>query len=172
MSDTKISAVAVAAAVVVVTTVTVWIWKGLNVAWLRPKKNEAYLKRQGLSGTPFTFLVGDIKREASMVEQEKSRPINLTDDYTHRVMPLIQQTVKDHGKKWFDLNSKQISSVFLIYALVSVNILCFYGWFLFREDILHVDGTYSECDCDETRTHQRCSKQSLRFPEAASAPNR
>ncbi|CAD5323073.1 unnamed protein product [Arabidopsis thaliana] len=98
MSDTKISAVAVAAAVVVVTTVTVWIWKGLNVAWLRPKKNEAYLKRQGLSGTPFTFLVGDIKREASMVEQEKSRPINLTDDYTHRVMPLIQQTVKDHGK--------------------------------------------------------------------------
>lgn len=164
MIDTEISAVAVAAAIVAVTTVAVWIWKGLNLAWFRPKKHEAYLKRQGLSGTPFTFLVGDVIREASMVEQAKSRPISLTDDYTPRVMPLILQTVRDHGKKRFDLNSKQRSSVFLIY--------CFYDWFLFREDILHVDGTYSECNCDETRTHQRSSKQSLRFPKATKAPNR
>ncbi|XP_010465356.1 PREDICTED: cytochrome P450 72A13-like [Camelina sativa] len=98
MSDTEISAVAVAAAIVVVTVVAVWIWKGLNLAWLSPKKNEAYLKRQGLSGTPFTFLVGDVRREASMVEQAKSKPISLTDDNTQRVMPLILQTVKDHGK--------------------------------------------------------------------------
>ncbi|KAG7577251.1 hypothetical protein ISN45_Aa03g015480, partial [Arabidopsis thaliana x Arabidopsis arenosa] len=34
--------------------------------------------------------------EASLVEQAKSRPISLTDDYTPRVMPLILQTVKDH----------------------------------------------------------------------------
>ncbi|CAH8260494.1 unnamed protein product [Arabidopsis lyrata] len=36
--------------------------------------------------------------EASMVEQAKSRPISLTDDYTPRVMPLILQTVKDHDQ--------------------------------------------------------------------------
>ncbi|KAF2558281.1 hypothetical protein F2Q68_00017726 [Brassica cretica] len=94
MSKTDISEVAVAAAVVVV---TVLIWKGLNLAWFRPKKHEAYLKRQGLSGTPFTFLVGDAVREASMVEQAKSRSISLSDDYTPRVMPMILQTVKDHG---------------------------------------------------------------------------
>ncbi|ESQ48513.1 hypothetical protein EUTSA_v10022297mg [Eutrema salsugineum] len=97
MRDTEISAVAAAAAIVVVTVVAVWIWKGLNLAWLRPKKHEAYLKRQGLSGTPFTFLIGDAKKEASMVEQAKSRPISLADDYTSRVIPLILQTVKDHG---------------------------------------------------------------------------
>lgn len=95
MSKTDISAVAVAAAVV---AVTVLIWKGLNLAWFRPKKHEAYLQRQGLSGTPFTFLVGDALREASMVEQAKSRPISITEDYTARVMPMISQTVKDHGK--------------------------------------------------------------------------
>ncbi|KFK38819.1 hypothetical protein AALP_AA3G164600 [Arabis alpina] len=98
MSKTEISKVAVAAAILVVTTVAVLIWKGLNLAWLRPKKHEAYLKRQGLSGTPFTFLVGDALKEASMVDQAKSRPISLTDDYTPRVMPMILQTVKDHGK--------------------------------------------------------------------------
>ncbi|EOA32266.1 hypothetical protein CARUB_v10015526mg [Capsella rubella] len=98
MSDTEMSAVAVAAAIVVVTAVAVWIWKGLNMAWLRPKNQEACLKRQGLSGTPFTFLVGDARREASMVEQAKSRPISLTDDYMPRIIPLILQTVKDHGK--------------------------------------------------------------------------
>lgn len=101
MSETEISAVTVAAAIVVVTAVAVLIWKGLNLAWFRPKKHEAYLKRQGLSGTPFTFLVGDALKEASMVEQAKSRPISLTDDYTQRVMPLVLQTVKDHGKKRF-----------------------------------------------------------------------
>nr|UAK14954.1 cytochrome P450 72A684 [Iberis amara] len=68
------------------------------MAWLRPKKHEAYLKRQGLSGTPFTFLVGDVIKESRMVEQAKSRPIGLNDDYTSRVMPLILQTVKDYGK--------------------------------------------------------------------------
>ncbi|CAH8293491.1 unnamed protein product [Eruca vesicaria subsp. sativa] len=95
MSRTDISAVTVAAAVVVVTFL---IWKGLNLAWFRPKKHEAYLKRQGLSGTPFTFLVGDAIREASMVKQAKTRPINLNEDFTPRVMPMILQTVKDHGE--------------------------------------------------------------------------
>lgn len=98
MNKPDISAVAVAAVVV---AVTVLIWKGLNLAWFRPKKHEAYLKKRGLSGTPFTFLVGDALREASMVEQAKTRPISLNDDYTPRVMPMILQTVKDHGKLTF-----------------------------------------------------------------------
>ncbi|XP_009146337.1 cytochrome P450 72A13 [Brassica rapa] len=95
MNKPDTSAVAVAAVVV---AVTVLIWKGLNLAWFRPKKHEAYLKKRGLSGTPFTFLVGDALREASMVEQAKTRPISLNDDYTPRVMPMILQTVKDHGE--------------------------------------------------------------------------
>ncbi|XP_010552154.1 PREDICTED: cytochrome P450 72A15-like [Tarenaya hassleriana] len=88
-------AVAVAFAV---TALAIWAWKALDWVWLKPKRLEAYLKRQGITGNPYTFLVGDVRKELGMVKEASSRPIGLNEDFAPRVAPLLMETVKNHGK--------------------------------------------------------------------------
>ena len=69
----------------------------VNWAWLTPKKLESYLRRQGLPGTPYTPLVGDVKRNVNMLMEARSKPITLTDDITPRLLPLALKMFNSHG---------------------------------------------------------------------------
>ena len=82
---------------VVVVVVSWWVWRTLQWVWFKPKMLESYLRRQGLAGTPYTPLVGDLKKNFSMRAEARSKPINLTDDITPRIVPYPLQMLKTHG---------------------------------------------------------------------------
>ncbi|XP_006407057.2 cytochrome P450 72A15 [Eutrema salsugineum] len=94
----ELSSVTVSIAIAVVSW---WIWRILKWVWFKPKMLESYLRRQGLSGTPYTPLVGDLKRNFSMLTEARSKPIKLTDDITPRVVPYPLQMLKTHGRTFF-----------------------------------------------------------------------
>ncbi|CAE5967293.1 unnamed protein product [Arabidopsis arenosa] len=91
----------VAALVVVVALVVLWTWRIVKWVWIKPKMLENYLRRQGLAGTPYTPLVGDIKRNVDMMMEARSKPINITDDITPRLLPLALKMLNSHGKTFF-----------------------------------------------------------------------
>ncbi|XP_056844453.1 LOW QUALITY PROTEIN: cytochrome P450 72A13 [Raphanus sativus] len=76
----------------------------VNWVWLRPKKLESYLRRQGLPGTPYTPLIGDTKRNVKMLIEARSKPITLTDDITPRLLPLTLKMFNSHGRTFFTWN--------------------------------------------------------------------
>ncbi|KAL1213136.1 Cytochrome P450 72A15 [Cardamine amara subsp. amara] len=86
---------------VAITVVSWWIWRALNWVWFKPKKLESYLRRQGLVGTPYRLLVGDLKKMTSMLAEARSKPINLTDDITPRVVPYPLKMHKTYGRTFF-----------------------------------------------------------------------
>ncbi|XP_010487262.1 PREDICTED: cytochrome P450 72A13-like [Camelina sativa] len=91
----------VAALVLVVTVVVLWTWRIVKWVWIKPKMLESCLRRQGLTGTPYTPFVGDIKRNVDMMMEARSKPIKLTDDITPRLLPLTLKMLNAHGKTFF-----------------------------------------------------------------------
>ncbi|CAH8364790.1 unnamed protein product [Eruca vesicaria subsp. sativa] len=73
----------------------------VNWVWLKPKKLESYLRRQGLPGTPYTPLVGDIKRDAKMLMEARSKSITPTDDIIPHILPLALKMFNCHGRTFF-----------------------------------------------------------------------
>ena len=69
----------------------------VNWVWITPKKLERYLRRQGLHGTPYTPLVGDIKRNVKMLMEARSEPITPTDDIIPYLLPLALKMFNSHG---------------------------------------------------------------------------
>ncbi|KAF8100328.1 hypothetical protein N665_0227s0060 [Sinapis alba] len=96
--EITVALVTVSVAIVVVSW---WTWRTLKFVWFKPKMLESYLRRQGLSGTPYTPLLGDLKRNFSMMMEAKSKPIKLTDDISPRVMPFPFEMLKNHGRTFF-----------------------------------------------------------------------
>ena len=96
----------VAAALMVV--LAFFLIRVVNWVWLTPKKLGSYLRRQGLPGTPYMPLVGDVKRNVNMLMEARSRPITLTDDITPRLLPLALKMFNSHGT---------VSISFLFYSL-------------------------------------------------------
>ncbi|RID63677.1 hypothetical protein BRARA_E02662 [Brassica rapa] len=92
----EISAALVTVSVAIV-VVSWWTWRTLNWVWFKPKKLESYLRSQGLSGSPYTPLIGDLKRTFSMAMEARSKPIKLTDDVSTRVVPFPFEMLKTHG---------------------------------------------------------------------------
>ncbi|CAH8260495.1 unnamed protein product, partial [Arabidopsis lyrata] len=86
---------------VAIAVVSWWIWRTLQWVWFKPKMLESYLRRQGLVGTPYTPLVGDLKRNFSMLAEARSKPINLTDDITPRIVPYPLQMFKTYGRTFY-----------------------------------------------------------------------
>nr|VDD46391.1 unnamed protein product [Brassica oleracea] len=82
---------------IAIAVVSWWAWRTLNWVWFKPKMLESYLRRQGLSGSPYTPLVGDLKRNFSLLKEARSKPIKLTDDITPRVVPYPLKMLKTHG---------------------------------------------------------------------------
>ncbi|XP_027341689.1 cytochrome P450 72A68-like [Abrus precatorius] len=79
----------------------IWAWKLLNWLWLRPKRLERLLRKQGFQGNPYKLLFGDTKESMKSRKEAMSKPMDLSDDIVPRVFSYIQQTVKEYGKNSF-----------------------------------------------------------------------
>ncbi|KAI4323741.1 hypothetical protein L6164_023323 [Bauhinia variegata] len=75
------------------------IWRVLNWVWFRPKRIEKQLREQGLKGNPYRFLFGDEKEVSRMLQEVKSKPINIDDDIGPRMQPYQYKTVNKYGTK-------------------------------------------------------------------------
>nr|AYU65305.1 root-preferentially expressed cytochrome P450 CYP-117747 [Atropa belladonna] len=74
-------------------------WNVLNWVWLRPKRLEKCLRRQGFRGNDYRLFYGDKKDMSKMIKEARnSKPISISDDILPRVIPHIFQTVKKYGK--------------------------------------------------------------------------
>ncbi|KAK1404870.1 Cytochrome P450, family 72, subfamily A, polypeptide 8 [Heracleum sosnowskyi] len=76
-------------------------WRIFNWVWLRPRKLEKILRKQGFKGNPYKIFFGDIRELVKMLAEAKSKPIGLADDILPRVVPGDVHTVGKHGKNSF-----------------------------------------------------------------------
>ncbi|XP_075503154.1 cytochrome P450 CYP72A219-like isoform X1 [Primulina tabacum] len=80
-----------------------------NWVWLRPKKLEKLLRKQGFHGNPYRFLYGDLKELRKIVEEVKSKPISVDVDIKPRVIPFPLKTIQKYGNaSFFWLGSRPI----------------------------------------------------------------
>ncbi|KAK3042447.1 hypothetical protein RJ639_000171 [Escallonia herrerae] len=89
--------VAVACAVVLV----ILACRLLNWAWLRPRRLEKFLRKQGLKGSSYRLVFGDIKDMVKTIKEAKSNPISLSDGNLSRAVPFVHQSIKKYGKNFF-----------------------------------------------------------------------
>ncbi|KAJ9541261.1 hypothetical protein OSB04_027767 [Centaurea solstitialis] len=87
--------------------VVLCVWKVVNTLWVRPKKLEEYLRKQGFNGNSYKLLFGDMKEMSSMVKMANSKPIKewgVGDDVLRRVLPFPHHLLQKYGKNfiiWF-----------------------------------------------------------------------
>ncbi|RLM93697.1 cytochrome P450 72A13-like [Panicum miliaceum] len=83
------------------------VWAAYRAAercWLRPRRLDRALRAQGLGGTGYRFPAGDLKENARLNEEARSRPMPLCHDVIPRIAPHLLNTVKEHGNiciTWF-----------------------------------------------------------------------
>ena len=77
----------------------------LDRLWWQPRRLERALRVQGLGGTSYRFLTGDLKDFARMNQEAWSRPLPLRcHDIVPRVAPFFCNNIREHGKtsmSWF-----------------------------------------------------------------------
>ncbi|XP_021715017.1 cytochrome P450 CYP72A219-like isoform X1 [Chenopodium quinoa] len=72
--------------------------KVLYSLWWKPKWLEKKLKQQGIKGTSYTFLTGDMKEWVKQVEDAWSKPANLNHQIAARVDPFTHSISQKYGK--------------------------------------------------------------------------
>ncbi|KAL7129374.1 hypothetical protein ABFS83_13G062000 [Erythranthe nasuta] len=75
--------------------------KIVNWVWLRPKKLELFLRKQGLNGNPYKLLIGDMKQLISVMEKEQTLSIQLSDHLPPHILPYYHQTRTKFGENSF-----------------------------------------------------------------------
>ncbi|CAO2165630.1 unnamed protein product [Urochloa humidicola] len=77
----------------------------LDRLWWQPRRLERLLRAQGLRGTSYRFLNGDLKDLARLNKEAWSRPLPLRcHDIAPRVIPFHYNNMREHGKvsiSWF-----------------------------------------------------------------------
>ena len=73
------------------------VW-ALNHAWWRPRRQDRLLRAQGLQGTPYRFLRGDLKEDKRLLEEALSKPMPLSHHIVPRVEPFLHTAMNDLGK--------------------------------------------------------------------------
>ncbi|XP_027078028.1 7-deoxyloganic acid hydroxylase-like [Coffea arabica] len=76
----------------------------LEMYWLKPKRLEKCLRKQGYKGSPYR-LRGD-PYEKKLIGEALSKPIGLNENIVKRTMPHLINTVQTHGKKCFYWNGR------------------------------------------------------------------
>ncbi|XP_057467580.1 cytochrome P450 CYP72A616-like [Actinidia eriantha] len=79
--------------------------------WWKPKLLEKKLKRQGIRGTPYKLLIGDMKEYMRQITQAWSTPLTLTHQIMPRVDPFTHNIVEKYGKVclcWFGTTPRLI----------------------------------------------------------------
>ncbi|KAK9059920.1 hypothetical protein SSX86_020624 [Deinandra increscens subsp. villosa] len=78
-----------------------YTWRISNWLWFKPKKMERFLRDQGLKGTPYRFMYGDLKEMMQTMIEARSKPMNLNHDIAPRVSPFFHKTLNSLGKSCF-----------------------------------------------------------------------
>lgn len=65
--------------------------------WIRPKKLEKILRKQGFKGNSYRLFHGDTKDFTAIEKEAISKPINLLDDFIPRGAPVHFSVVSNHG---------------------------------------------------------------------------
>ncbi|KAF7034039.1 hypothetical protein CFC21_045098 [Triticum aestivum] len=77
----------------------------LDQLWWRPRRLERALRAQGLRGTSYSFLLGDMSDYGRQNKEAWSKPLPLRcHDIGAHVLPFLYSTVEEHGKQyisWF-----------------------------------------------------------------------
>ncbi|XP_021773948.1 cytochrome P450 CYP72A219-like isoform X2 [Chenopodium quinoa] len=82
------------------------LWSILKWVWLKPKRLERCLRKQGFHGNSYRLLYGDTKDKERMLIEARSKPAMpyLSNDHLSRVLPFFQHTVNTYGKRCFMWN--------------------------------------------------------------------
>lgn len=97
----KVGMSSIAASLACILMVT-WLWKAVNWIWLRPKRLERCLRKQGFKGNSYRLLYGDKKETEEMLKLTTSKPMeHLSNDYLPRILPFLHQTINNYGEKSF-----------------------------------------------------------------------
>jgi hypothetical protein len=75
--------------------------KAFYSIWWKPKLLERRLKRQGIRGTPYRPLIGDMKEFVSQIKEAWSKPMSLNHQIVPRVDPFTLNTVQKYGTRPF-----------------------------------------------------------------------
>ncbi|KAG6416841.1 hypothetical protein SASPL_124282 [Salvia splendens] len=89
------------AAAVLAFLALIYTWKILNWAYIKPKKLERALRKQGLKGNPYRLMYGDLKELMQSITEAKSSPINLHDDIKPRLQSFFLNIIQKHGNECF-----------------------------------------------------------------------
>lgn len=76
------------------------ILRVFNSIWWKPKTLEKQLKQQGIRGTSYKLLYGDMKESKGLMMEAWSKPMNLSHRIAPRVNPFYYQTVQKYGKQF------------------------------------------------------------------------
>nr|XP_011460595.1 PREDICTED: cytochrome P450 72A15-like isoform X1 [Fragaria vesca subsp. vesca] len=71
--------------------------KAFYSIWWKPKMLERRLKQQGIRGTPYTPLIGDMKEFVRQIKEAWSKPMSLNHQIVSRVDPFTLNTVQRYG---------------------------------------------------------------------------
>ncbi|KAJ3695272.1 hypothetical protein LUZ60_000649 [Juncus effusus] len=74
------------------------VLQALEWAWFRPKRLDQVLRKQGLRGTAYRPIAGDMKENSRLNKEAWTKPMPLSHDIVSRVQPLLYRTIKEHGK--------------------------------------------------------------------------
>ncbi|EPS69617.1 hypothetical protein M569_05150 [Genlisea aurea] len=75
--------------------------KLLNWVWFRPKRLEKLLRKQGLHGNPYRFLLGDVRDMMNVTRDEQLRSIRFSDHLLPHILPFYHGVITKHGKNSF-----------------------------------------------------------------------
>uniref|UniRef100_A0A7N1A6M7 Cytochrome P450 n=1 Tax=Kalanchoe fedtschenkoi TaxID=63787 RepID=A0A7N1A6M7_KALFE len=93
----EIAAASAVFCVSLVSVLAMLAYRFLDRVWLKPKRLENCLVRQGLSGSTYRLLYGDSRDENKACREANSKPINLSDDIVPRLLPYVNLQIKKYG---------------------------------------------------------------------------
>ncbi|KAL5997495.1 hypothetical protein ACLOJK_008425 [Asimina triloba] len=86
-----------------------WIWKAFNAFWLRPKRLEKELRKQGIRGPLYKPFSGNLKDNFKALKEAQAKPMELSHRILPRVSPFSLHTISTYGKTsvtWFGPNPR------------------------------------------------------------------
>ncbi|CAM8992115.1 unnamed protein product [Rhodiola kirilowii] len=97
----EITVTSAALCAVLVSVFGVCAYRFINWLWLNPMRLESCLRQQGLAGSSYRILFGDVKDERKMYDEAKSKPISLSDEIIPRLLPFVTRHIQKYGKNSF-----------------------------------------------------------------------
>ncbi|XP_044472609.1 cytochrome P450 CYP72A219-like [Mangifera indica] len=78
------------------------VWVFVDWVWLKPKKLENLLRKEGFSGNSYKLLHGDTKEMFMVSKEAKTRPVGpVSHDIGWRILPFHHRIISNYGKNSF-----------------------------------------------------------------------